>query len=127
MRRTSIYTGGFGHENPIPVASRVGPFLFSGALTGRDPESAEMPDDLASQCANVFAHVRALMAAAGGSMDDVAKMTFHVVDYRDRAALNEQWLAHFPDPAVRPARQVMAAVLDRGALVQCDIVAVLAS
>ena len=125
-RRTAIYLPGFGHENPIPVASRMGPFLFSGALTGRDPETARMPETLDGQVTNVFAHVRALMAAAGGSTDDLAKLTFHLVRYRDRAALNREWEAMFPDPATRPARQVLAATLDGGALVHCDVVAVLA-
>lgn len=125
MQRTSIYTAGFGHENPIPVASRIGPMLYSGALTGRDPSDDTMPADLAAQCEHVFAQVRLLMAAAGGSLEDIVKMTFHLVDYRDRAALNDQWLRHFPDPASRPARQVVAAALDRGARIHCDIVAVL--
>ena len=31
----------------------------------------------------------------------------------------------FPDPANRPARQVMAAQLDGGAVVHCDLFAVL--
>lgn len=124
-RRTSIEIGGFGHTNPVPVASKIGPFLFSGVLTGRSPENSEMPDGLAEQCANVFAHVRALLTAAGGSTDDIAKMTFHLVDYRQRDALNREWMAMFPDPSTRPARQVMAATLDGGSLVHCDLVAVL--
>lgn len=125
-RRISISLPGFGHENPVPVASRIGPHLHSGVLTGRDPVTREMPESLDAQLANVFGHVRALMAAAGGSLDDIVKLTFHLVHYRDREALNREWLAAFPDPATRPARQVMAATLDRGSLVQCDVVAVLA-
>lgn len=124
-RRVSIHLGGFAHANPVPVASRIGPHLHSGVLTGRDPATGEMPESLDAQCANVFAHVRELMAAAGGSLDDIVKMTFHVVRYRDRDALNREWEAAFPDPADRPARQVMAAALDGAALVHCDIVAVL--
>lgn len=124
-RRTAIYLPGFGHENPIPVASMVGPFLVSGALTGRDPGSGQLPEGLDEQMANVFAHVRALMTAAGGTTDDLAKLTFHLARYRDREALNREWVAMFPDPATRPARQVLAATLDGGALVHCDLVAVL--
>lgn len=124
-RRTAVYLPAFGHQNPIPAASRLGPFLFSGALTGRDPGTGQMPEGLEEQCANVFAHVRALLAEAGGSTEDIAKMTFHLARYRDREALNRQWVAMFPDPATRPARQVLAAALDGGALVHCDLVAVL--
>lgn len=123
--RVSIELPGFAHANPIPVASRIGPFLASGALTGRDPETREMPPDLDRQCANVFAHVRALMAAAGGSTGDILKMTFRLADRRDREALNREWLAMFPDPARRPARQTLDARLEGGALVHCDLLAVL--
>ncbi|MFD4665951.1 RidA family protein [Streptomyces halstedii] len=124
-RRVSVYLPGFGHANPIPAASRIGPFLASGALTGRDPATGEMPEDLQAQCANVFAHVRALMAAVDGATDDILKMTFRLVRYRDRDALNREWTTMFPDPAHRPARQVVAARLDGGALVHCDLMAVL--
>lgn len=124
-RRSSVLMPGFSHENPIPTASRIGPFLFSGVLTGRDPHTSTMPASLDAQCGNVFLHVRHLMAAAGGHVDDIVKMTFWLADYRDRMALNREWLEMFPDPASRPARQAMSAQLDRRALVQCDLVAVL--
>lgn len=124
-RRQSIYLTGFAHANPVPVASRIGPFVHSGVLTGRDPRTGEMPEGLDAQCSNVFAHVRELMAAVGGTTDDIAKLTCHLVSYRDRAALNREWEAMFPDPENRPARQVMAATLDGGALIHCDLVAIL--
>ncbi|MFB7948724.1 RidA family protein [Kitasatospora phosalacinea] len=123
--RTSIDLPGFRHANPIPAAARIGPFLASGALTGRDPATGAMPPALDEQCAHVFGHVRALLAAAGGGPEHVLKLTFHLADPGDRAALNREWLAAFPDPAHRPARQVLAARLDGGALVHCDLLAVL--
>ncbi|RII42506.1 RidA family protein [Galactobacter valiniphilus] len=124
LPRTSIEIEGFGHANPIPAACRMGPFLFSGVLTGRDPVTREMPERFGEQLANVFAHARSVLAAAGGSLDDVAKMTFWLADYRDRNELNRLWLEAFPDAASRPARQAMSALLDGGALVHCDLVAV---
>lgn len=124
-RRTSIEIDGFAHANPVPVASRIGSFLFTGVLTGRDSVTTAMPPGLDEQCANVFRRVREVLSAAGATTDDIAKMTFWVADYRDRAAINREWLSMFPDPASQPARQVMAAHLDGGALVHCDLVAVL--
>ncbi len=123
--RVSIELPGLRHANPIPAAARIGPFLASGAITGRDPGTRELPRDLAQQCVNVFDQVRALMAAAGGSTDHILKMTFHLADPQDREALNHEWLAMFPDPAHRPARQALAARLDGGALIHCDLLAVL--
>ncbi|WP_166867787.1 RidA family protein [Salinibacterium sp. ZJ70] len=123
--RESIYLEGFAHRNPVPVASRVGSFVHSGVLTGRDPKSLEMPDTLEEQMTNVFERIRELMDAVGGSVDDIAKLTFWLADYRDRDALNREWEAMFPSPADRPARQAMAATLDGGSKVQCDVVAIL--
>lgn len=124
-RRISIYLPGFAHANPIPVASRVGDVLASGVLTGRDPATGLMPPGLDLQCANVFTHVRALMRAAGGSTGNIVKMTFHLADPADREALNREWVAMFPDPQDRPARQATAATLAGGALIHCDLLAVL--
>ncbi len=123
--RVSIEIAGFAHANPVPAACRIGPFLFTGVLTGRDPVTTQMPASLEAQCANVFAHMREVVAAVGGSTDDIAKITFWVADYRDRDALNREWLRMFPDAASRPARQVMAATLDGGALIHADLIAVL--
>jgi hypothetical protein len=53
------------------------------------------------------------------------KLTVRLADYGDRDALNREWLAMFPDPDSRPARQVLAAHLDGGALIHCDLLAVL--
>lgn len=124
-RREAIEIDDFSHENPVPAASRIGPFLASGVLTGRDPDTGEMPARLDQQCANMFGHVRALLAAAGGSTEDLLSMTVRLADYRKRDELNAQWLAMFPEASSRPARQVVAAELDRGALIQCNLLAVL--
>jgi len=125
MGRTSIELPGFKHANPIPAASRIGPFVATGAITGRDPETGDMPASADEQYANVFGHVRALMAELGGSTDDILKMTFHLADPNDREALNREWLAMFPDATSRPTRQAIAAKLDRGAVVHCDLLIVL--
>ncbi|MDQ4114396.1 MAG: RidA family protein [Actinomycetota bacterium] len=123
-QRVSIELPGFSHVNPIPAASRIGPFLATGAITGRDPETGEMSPDADQQFAYVFDHVRRLMAEVGGSTDDILKMTFHLADPNDREALNREWIAMFPDPASRPARQAVAARLDRGSVVHCDLLAI---
>ncbi len=123
--RRSISIGGFRHDNPIPAAARIGPFVCSGAITGRDPDTGEMPGTLEEQCLNTFGHLRAIVEAAGATMDDILKVTVLLQDYRDREALNREWLRAFPDPASRPARQAISAQLDGGSLIQCDFLAVI--
>ncbi|MEV6847120.1 fumarylacetoacetate hydrolase family protein [Actinoplanes sp. NPDC051411] len=117
---------------PAGIGAPTGRWLRPGdvvraeiAVTGRDPQTREMPDALESQCANMFRAVREIVAAAGATTGDIAKMTVWLRDYRDREALNREWTARFPDPDDRPARQAVAATFDGNALVQCDFVAVL--
>jgi 2-iminobutanoate/2-iminopropanoate deaminase len=126
-RRRSIHVEGFSHANPVPAACRLGPFVFSGAVTGRDPQTGQMPDDLDHQCATMFRHVRAIVTAAGGSTGDIVKMTVWLSDLSDRDALNREWEAMFPDPGSRPARHALAATFDGHTRVQCDFIAVLTS
>jgi len=123
--RKSVNTEGFAHVNPVPVASRIDRHLVSGVLTGRDLATRKFPESLDEQVRIVFERIRELLEAAGGTTDDILKVTFWVERYRDRDAINREWTAMFPDPDSRPARQIMKAELDEGALLQADVVAVL--
>jgi enamine deaminase RidA (YjgF/YER057c/UK114 family) len=79
------------------------------------------------QCGLMFNRIREIMAAAGGSTEDIAKVNVWVADIADRDPINRHWVAMFPDPADRPVRQTTEVALDRGKLVQCDILAWLAT
>lgn len=124
-RRVAVHTEGFAHANPVPVASRIGRCLVSGVLTGRDLVTRSFSDSLDDQVRLVFERIAELLETAGGTTDDILKITFWVERYRDRDALNREWIAMFPDPDSRPARQIMRAQLDEGALLQADLIALL--
>ena len=124
MRR-SIEVEGFKHGNPIPAASRIGNIVMSGVISARDARTATMPDTLAGQCAAMFANVRAIVEAAGGTVESILKMTVWLRDPSDRKALNEEWVKMFPDPAARPARHSLPHQGGGNALVLCDFTAVL--
>jgi 2-iminobutanoate/2-iminopropanoate deaminase len=123
--RTSIYVAGASHKNPIPAAARVGNLLMSGLVSGPDPDTGQRPDYLADQCANMFANIRAIVEGGGGATDDIVKVTVYLANPADREALNEQWLAMFPDPHDRPARQAMPNPPNPDWLILCDFVAVI--
>ena len=102
-KRKSINYPGFKHENPIPNASRIGNILMSSIISGRDPETAKMPPELADQVSNVFKQIKLCVEAAGGSVDDIIKVNFWMKDpATGRAALNGEWAKMFPDPDSRP-------------------------
>jgi 2-iminobutanoate/2-iminopropanoate deaminase len=39
--------------------------------------------------------------------------------------VNVEWVKMFPDPAARPARQILVVPMEEGVLVQCDFIAVI--
>ena len=125
-KRRSIDVAGAKHVNPIPSASRRGPFVVSGAISGTDPETGKVPADLDEQCRLMFENVRRVMAAAGGSPDDIVKMTVWITDRSLRPILNTHWVAMFPDPHSRPARHTVASGdFTPPMQIQCDLLAVL--
>jgi 2-iminobutanoate/2-iminopropanoate deaminase len=124
-KRKSIHIGEFKHANPIPNASRIGHLLMSGVILGRDPQTAEMPSLIEDQCANMFAHMKAIVEAGGGSTDDIIKMTVWLKDRSQRGPVNTEWVKMFPDEYSRPARHALQMDMEGGALVQCDFTAVI--
>lgn len=125
MIRRSVSVPGLGHgAAPIPTATVVGPLLVSSSLSGVDRHTGEVPAEVAAQVRNLFDNVAAVVQAAGGTLDDVAKMTFFVPDRAIRSRIDPVWCATFPDPDARPARHVVVyGSLPAGLFLQCEVVA----
>jgi 2-iminobutanoate/2-iminopropanoate deaminase len=126
MKRRSIEIEGFQHDNPIPSASRIGPFVVSGGISGKDPKTGKIPDGIDDQCTLVFMHMRKLIEAASGTPDDILKVTVWLRDGAHRKNLNQEWLRMFPDAESRPARHTFIGQdLAGNMLIQCEFWAVL--
>ncbi|MGH3281581.1 MAG: RidA family protein [Trebonia sp.] len=126
MARRSIEVPGLGHgQTPIPLASVVGNLLVSGGIGPADPATGTSPDDADGQVAQAFANVRLLVEAAGGTVEDIAKVTVFVADKSIRPVLDKYWTEMFPDRASRPARHVLSADQPGNRLLQLEIMAVL--
>jgi 2-iminobutanoate/2-iminopropanoate deaminase len=123
-RRQSVHIQKFKHANPIPNACRIGNLMMSGVIVGMG-DDGKIPPDLSEQCALMFAHVRSTVEAAGGSTEDIIKLTVWMKDPSQRDILNKEWLAMFPDPTNRPARHTMPSASETGPLIQCDVTAVI--
>lgn len=123
----SLDVPGLSHNAPIPLGARVGNLICSSAISGKDPVTGQLPSDAASQAALAFSNLQTLLSLGGGSFADVAKLTIYVKDNTVREAINEQWLAYFPDPHDRPARHILVQDLQHGMLLQLECMAVLAN
>ena len=75
----------------------------------------------------MFDNVRRLIEAAGGTPDDIVKMTVWIADRGLRPTLNKYWVEMFPDPHSRPARHTVAhGDFTPPMQIQCDLFAVIA-
>ncbi|MGH8215460.1 MAG: RidA family protein [Rhodanobacteraceae bacterium] len=100
-----------------PHARRVGNLLFLSGIGPRAPGSDAIPGnvfnpsgtlvdhDIAAQTRQVFANVRAVLAASGARWEDLVDVTVFLTDMaRDFKGYNAIWAEHFPDPAAAPCR-----------------------
>jgi 2-iminobutanoate/2-iminopropanoate deaminase len=125
-KRRSIEVSGAKHVNPIPSASRKGPFVVSGAISRADPASGKVPAELDAQCRQMFDNVRRVMSAAGGTPEDVIKLTVWIADRSMRETMNRYWVEMFPDPHSRPARHTVTQTdFTPPMQIQCDLLAVI--
>ncbi|MCL6592622.1 MAG: RidA family protein [Alicyclobacillus sp.] len=99
--------------------------VYSSGISGMDPETGTIPDDPARQAELMFQNVRRFMEAAGGSPEDIVRVTVYLQDEKYRDLVNQEWVKMFPDPHSRPARHALHATLRNGAVMQVELVAVL--
>src|SRR5580658_504770 len=107
-KRISIEVPGLKHDNPIPAACRIGPFLVSSVITPKDAEG-KVADGLDAQCAQVFENLKTLLAAGRATPEQVIKLTVYLKDRALRPHVNKFWLEMFPDAHSRPARHTFSA------------------
>jgi len=124
MPRTSIYLDEIAHRSPIPNACRIGNVIVSGLIRGADPATSQLAATLEEQCTLMFEHMRRVAEAGGATVDDIVKVTVWMKQL-ERKLVNDEWVKMFPDPAARPARQIMEVPMEAGVLIQCDFMAVI--
>ena len=91
-----------------PHARRAGNLLFLSGVGPRQPGTNAIPGnvhdadgrliayDIEAQCRQVFANVRAVLAAAGARWDDLVDVTVFLTDMaRDFPAYNKLYAEHF--------------------------------
>lgn len=108
---------------PYSQAIRAGSLLFVSGQIPLDPATGAMVDgDIAAQTHRVFANLKAILEAAGGSFEHVVRTTVYLADMNDFATVNEIYGTYFSSPA--PARAtVQAARLPKDARVEIDVIA----
>lgn len=102
-----------------------GRFVFLSGQIPLDPSSMELvSEDVTVQTEQVFKNLAAVAEAAGGTLDDLAKLTVYLTDLSDFATVNEVMARHVSEPF--PARAAIGvSELPRGASVEIEGILVL--
>jgi reactive intermediate/imine deaminase len=105
-------------------AVRVDRTVYLSGQIGLEPASMQLADGIDAQIHQVFRNLRAVSAAASGSLADAVKLTVYLIDLSHFSRVNEIMAQYFQPPY--PARAAIGvASLPRGALVEVDAVLVL--
>ena len=108
---------------PYEQAIKVGEFVYTAGQIPIDPQTGNLVSGgIAEQARQVLENLKAVLEAAGSSLDKVIKATVFLKNMADFAALNEVYGEYLGK--AKPARSTVAvADVPRGALVEIDLVA----
>jgi 2-iminobutanoate/2-iminopropanoate deaminase len=109
---------------PYSQAIRAGNFLFASGQLGLDPASGNLADGIEAQTRQALANLQAVLAEAGGTVENVVKTTIFLADLNHFATVNGLYAEVFKaDPPARSTVQVAA--LPKGGLVEIEVIALL--
>jgi 2-iminobutanoate/2-iminopropanoate deaminase len=111
---------------PYSQAIVSGGLVFvSGQLSLRPDHAAIVGETIQEQTEQVFANLRAILEAAGSSLDKLVKTTVYLVDLNDFQGMNDVYARHVGDkPPARATVEISA--LPSGAKVEIEAIAELA-
>jgi 2-iminobutanoate/2-iminopropanoate deaminase len=134
MNSLSIHRGGNVKEvistdrgpkaiGPYSQAIRANGFIFISGQVAFDPATSQIVEgDAARQTARVLDNLKAIVEAAGSSLEHTVKATVFLKDMNDFAAMNEVYARYFSkNPPARSTVEV--ARLPRDVRVEIDLIA----
>ena len=107
---------------PYSQAIVVGNLIFTSGQIPLNPETGEMVGStITEQAHSVCQNLKAVLEAAGSSLDHAVKTVCFLADMADFAAFNEVYAQYFTE---KPARSCVAVkTLPKGALVEVEVIA----
>ena len=110
---------------PYSQATRAGNLVFFSGQIPLDPASGNLVEGgIEAQARQAFDNLKAVCAAAGGSMDDIVRVGLYLTDLSQFATVNSVMGEYFAQPY--PARSTIeVSALPKGAAFEVDAVMVL--
>ena len=115
--REAIDTGIAPTISPLEWAVRADGRLYT-ALIATKPDGTLETGDITAQTKRTFDNLKQVMAAADGTMDDVAQVLIYLTDGADAATMNAVYRTYFEAPYPNRATVVVAGLLAPGAIIE---------
>jgi 2-iminobutanoate/2-iminopropanoate deaminase len=123
VRKAIVTEQGPKPVGPYSQAIVEGDFIFVSGQGPINPQTGQLElGDARSETKRVFENMRAILEAAGSSLDHVVKCNVYLREIKDFAAMNEVYQTYFTAPF--PARTtIQAGALPGGIAVEIECVA----
>ena len=122
MKKAIATTKAPGAIGPYSQAIDAGAFIFISGQIPVNPETGNIPEGITAQTAQSISNIKAILAEAGLSVDNVGKTTVFLADMGDFAAMNAVYAENFTAPF--PARSAVAVKeLPKQVLVEIEVIA----
>ncbi|MFT6294712.1 MAG: reactive intermediate/imine deaminase [Glaciecola sp.] len=107
---------------PYSQATKAGNTVFLSGQIPLDPETMEVVEGgIEGQTHQVFANLIAVTKAAGGGLENLAKLTIFLTDLNDFAVVNKIMATYFSEPY--PARATIeVSALPKGVAVEIEAI-----
>lgn len=111
-----------GAIGPYSQAIDAGAFVFISGQIPVNPANGDIPEGIKAQTAQSISNVKAILAAAGLTIDNVVKTTVFLADMALFGEMNEVYAQEFTAPF--PARSAVAVrELPKQVLVEIEVIA----
>lgn len=123
MKKVIATTNAPSAIGPYSQAIDTGSFVFISGQIPVNPATGEIPEGIEAQAAQSMANIKAILAEAGLTMDNVVKTTVFLADMSLFADMNKVYAENFTAPF--PARSAVAVKeLPKQVLVEIEVIAV---
>ncbi len=123
MKTPIATTNAPGAIGPYSQAIDTGSFVFISGQIPVNPATGEVPDGIKAQATQSIANIKAILAEAGLTIDNVVKTTVFLADMALFGEMNEVYAQEFTAPF--PARSAVAVrELPKQVLVEIEVIAV---
>ena len=107
---------------PISQAVKAAGLIFCSGAVPRDPNTSELVQgDIEVQTSQVLENLKAIVEAAGSSLEKVIKVTVFLADKKDFPGMNKVFQKYFPKNP--PARSCIGVELFVDAKVEIELIA----